>query len=110
MTDRLQIRATTSHIRHRTISLFAFKGQICLCPNEDPAVLSWQEVSETTETPEFACISKDTAQILMDDLWTCGIRPTEGQGSAGAMAAVQEHLKDLRKLVFDKQEPKHGGE
>jgi hypothetical protein len=41
------------------------------------------------------------AQSLMDQLWQCGIRPTEGTGSAGAMAATQAHLADLRKLVFE---------
>jgi hypothetical protein len=40
------------------------------------------------------------AQTLMDDLWHCGIRPTEGTGSAGAMAATQRHLEDLRKVAF----------
>lgn len=40
------------------------------------------------------------AQQLMDELWKCGVRPTEGAGSAGAMAAVQNHLKDLQRLVF----------
>lgn len=42
------------------------------------------------------------AQTLMDDLWNCGLRPTEGAGSAGAMAATQAHLQDMRKLVFEK--------
>lgn len=45
-----------------------------------------------------------TAQQLIDELWDCGLRPTEGSGSAGAMAAVQKHLEDMRKLVFE--EPK----
>lgn len=49
------------------------------------------------------CISINEAQALMDDLWTCGLRPTEGAGSAGAMAAVQKHLEDMRLLVFDKK-------
>jgi hypothetical protein len=40
------------------------------------------------------------AQQLMDELWDCGMRPSEGSGSAGAMAAVQAHLSDMRKLVF----------
>lgn len=40
-----------------------------------------------------------TSQILMDDLWSCGVRPTEGQGSAGAMAATTKHLGDMRTLV-----------
>lgn len=43
----------------------------------------------------------DQAQTLMDDLWTAGLRPTEGHGSAGAMAATQKHLDDMRRLVFD---------
>lgn len=40
------------------------------------------------------------AQQLMDSLWQCGLRPTEGKGSAGALAATQAHLEDMRKLVF----------
>jgi len=45
-------------------------------------------------------ISETAAQQLMDDLWACGLRPTEGTGSAGAMAATQKHVDDLRKIVF----------
>ncbi len=48
-------------------------------------------------------IDQVEAQQLMDDLWQCGIRPTEGSGSAGAMAAQTRHLEDMRKLVFDSQ-------
>jgi hypothetical protein len=36
----------------------------------------------------------------MDDLWEAGIRPTEGTGSAGALKATQDHLTDMRKIVF----------
>jgi hypothetical protein len=39
-------------------------------------------------------------QQLMDDLWHCGYRPSEGSGSAGQLASVQHHLEDMRKLVF----------
>ncbi len=46
-------------------------------------------------------LSYEDAQQLMDDLWQCGLRPSEGTGSAGALAATQEHLDDMRKLVFD---------
>ena len=42
------------------------------------------------------------AQSIMDDLWNCGLRPTEGTGSAGALAATQKHLEDMRTLVFKK--------
>ncbi len=40
------------------------------------------------------------AQELIDTLWDCGVRPTEGSGSAGALAATQRHLEDMRVLVF----------
>jgi hypothetical protein len=49
--------------------------------------------------PTF-CLSMDDAQALMDDLWHAGLRPTEGSGSAGALAATQRHLEDMRTLVF----------
>jgi hypothetical protein len=49
--------------------------------------------------------TQEAAQALMDRLWNCGIRPTEGAGSAGAMSAVQLHLEDMRRIndrLFDK--------
>lgn len=44
--------------------------------------------------------TEDLAQQLMDDLWRCGLRPTEGKGSAGQLTATEYHLEDMRKLVF----------
>ncbi len=49
--------------------------------------------------PSFK-LEKHKAQILMDDLWHAGLRPTEGTGSAGSLAATQRHLEDMRTLVF----------
>jgi hypothetical protein len=46
-------------------------------------------------------VSEEERQELMDALWSIGTRPTEGTGSAGAMAATVKHLEDMRKLVFD---------
>jgi hypothetical protein len=51
--------------------------------------------------PTFS-LSIDAAQTLMEDLWNCGLRPTEGSGSAGAFAAQGKHLEDMRKIVFEK--------
>jgi len=47
-----------------------------------------------------ARLTEEQAQQLMDGLWDCGIRPTEGKGSAGQLAATQKHLDDMRTLVF----------
>jgi len=49
-------------------------------------------------------ITIDAAQILMDDLWNSGIRPTEGTGSAGSLKATQRHLSDMREIAFNKLE------
>lgn len=43
-------------------------------------------------------LKRKNAQALMDALWQCGLRPSEGSGSAGAMLAAQEHIKDLREV------------
>ncbi len=44
------------------------------------------------------------AQQLIDALWRAGLRPSEGTGSAGALAATQKHLDDMRSMVFDGRE------
>lgn len=64
--------------------------------------IQWKVVPDTTSEQDAPCfeLKRDEAQALMDELWNVGFRPTEGTGSAGAMAAVQAHLKDLQKLVF----------
>lgn len=60
--------------------------------------LEWRERGEMARP--FVHLDYDSAQQLMDELWNCGLRPSEGSGSAGALAATQRHLDDMRKLVF----------
>jgi hypothetical protein len=62
-------------------------------------VLSEEDRMQATE-PTFV-LHASAAQSLMDSLWDCGLRPSEGSGSAGAMAATQKHLEDMRTLVFN---------
>lgn len=45
-------------------------------------------------------LSDEDAQALVDELWRCGYRPTEGTGSAGSLAATERHLGDLRAVAF----------
>ena len=40
------------------------------------------------------------AQMLMDELWRCGLRPSEGSGSAGSLAATERHLKDMQLIAM----------
>lgn len=64
--------------------------------------LTMHEQEEGTITEPTMDLSPQAAQVLMDDLWASGIRPTEGSGSAGALRATEKHLADMRSIVFKK--------
>jgi hypothetical protein len=55
----------------------------------------------TLDPPPTISLSPTAAQQLIDDLWDCGLRPSEGSGSAGQLAAVERHLADMQRLVFE---------
>ena len=64
--------------------------------------LSFKETQRHEHVLPFCTLSKDEAQILMDDLWQTGLRPSEGTGSAGSLKATQNHLADLKTILFHK--------
>ena len=62
----------------------------------------WEEIKPNEVLRPTIRLQDQDAQDLMDDLWQCGIRPTEGTGSAGSLAATEGHLQDMRKIVAKK--------
>ena len=64
--------------------------------------LKFVEAEQGLPNQPFLYLDKAEAQLLMDDLWLCGLRPSEGAGSAGAMKKVENHLADMRKIVSKK--------
>lgn len=54
--------------------------------------------AEIVEPQEAIQLPRETAQQLMDALWQCGLRPSEGSGSAGSLKATESHLKDMQEL------------
>lgn len=62
--------------------------------------LNLQTIKPGEFAPPFATIDIQAAQQLMDELWQCGLRPTEGTGSAGSLKATENHLNDMRKIAF----------
>jgi len=58
-----------------------------------------EAIPGTRYEPLFS-LDHDKAQVLMDDLWNAGLRPTEGKGSAGSLRATEKHLDDMRRIVF----------
>jgi hypothetical protein len=45
-------------------------------------------------------LSMQSAQQLIDDLWHAGLRPTAGKSSEGLVEAKQQHINDLRTILF----------
>jgi len=68
-----------------------------------PAVMAQRGAAQRID-PVFT-LTQEEAQTLANALWEAGIRPTGGHGSAGEREAMQRHLDDMRKLVFER-EPK----
>jgi len=58
----------------------------------------YEQFSQVPPQPTVA-LSETQCQQLMDSLWDCGIRPAEGSGSAGSLAATERHLNDMKKIV-----------
>ncbi len=95
---RTQIRAVPGGNRHQCVAFYVD------CEDSDkvfaakPVEFEERELYAVDNEP-YLQIPKANAQVLMDDLWNCGLRPSEGSGSAGQLAATQRHLEDCRKLL-----------
>jgi len=55
---------------------------------------------ELLEPDPFLVLEPPAAQTLIDELWKCGFRPSDGTGSAGQLKATQDHLEDMRSIAF----------
>lgn len=79
------------------INLYGFKRENNSIFEIKP--ISIEKVKEGSYSIPFVSMEIKEAQRLMDELWDCGIRPSEGSGSAGSLKATQNHLEDMRKIV-----------
>lgn len=64
--------------------------------------LEFVKCAEGVMIEPFVKLEIQEAQQLIDELWQCGLRPSEGTGSAGSLRATEIHLKDMRKIAFKK--------
>jgi len=64
-------------------------------------VPTWKEVPEgqMIDYANDIILRPEQAQELMDSLWQCGLRPVQGSGSAGSLAATEEHLKTVKEYL-----------
>lgn len=58
------------------------------------------ERNEHEFSDPFLRLRMHDAQRLMDELWGCGLRPSEGSGSAGSLRATEKHLSDMQRIAF----------
>ena len=69
------------------------------CHVVQPLTLVERKPGDHAGEPCFRLKSSE-AQRLMDELWNCGLRPSEGTGSAGSLAATERHLKDMQAIAM----------
>ncbi len=48
----------------------------------------------------FLELEESEAQNLIDTLWQAGLRPSDGTGSAGQLAATQAHLEAMQDIAI----------
>lgn len=58
-----------------------------------------EERMEAMWTAPAFVLTVEAAQRLMDDLYHCGVRPSDAGESVGALSATKLHLEDMRKLA-----------
>lgn len=56
--------------------------------------------SAVWKEPSFY-LSREQATILINELWTAGIRPTSIGDQGETVSAVKAHLEDMRRIAFD---------
>jgi len=101
--EHVRICAGRDYAYRRSIVLYMMgKGEDGTWSHGLIARPQWsQKAAEPREMAPLCRLEMEEAQALMDDLWAAGLRPSEGTGSAGALAATQKHLDDMRRLVFE---------
>lgn len=81
----------------RDISLLLMSEDRRLVANK--VVLEQREDGDACE-PTFRMTPHD-AQELFDQLWSCGLRPTNAGTVSGELTSTRLHLDDMRRIVFD---------
>lgn len=99
MKDPVEVRAY-SRPWNFGVDFLIKSGNSVVKPNN--IVFTEYEEGATIENSSLI-LDSNAIQQLMDDLWQCGYRPSEGSGSAGSLRATEKHLEDMRKLVFERE-------
>lgn len=100
MRDRLIFRARQAPWLDRIgLSIGMSRGEAGYATHA-ARTLEFVEIHPNEMATDAIDLSRDEAQALVDELWILGIRPSEGTGSAGSLAATERHLADMRRVAF----------
>ncbi len=94
--EALEIQAERSIVKRR-VELYAFidkQGGRWVADN-----VTFRQPTDGDRVGPIMSLTYEEAQTLIDELWRCGVRPTEGAGSAGSLAATERHLKDMQSIA-----------
>ena len=60
----------------------------------------FQSVEPGAPVERMMSLMPEEAQQLFNQLWILGYRPADGTGDAGHVAALKDHLADMRRIAF----------
>lgn len=77
-----------------------FGIDMMICTKTHRAELTMVPMVPHAMNKETLSITDNSAQMLMDELWRVGVRPSNGEGNVGQIGAMKLHLDDMRKIAF----------
>ena len=63
-------------------------------------VILEEQDDHLTVQPLTISLGMEEVQVLMDDLWASGVRPSDKRRDSETLGAVREHLEDMQKIAF----------
>lgn len=98
---KLEARAELIMMRD-TVEIYLFEDQAATGRRSSARDITLHELDDSQVTERAFELRLSEAQVLMDDLWRAGLRPSEGSGSAGSLRATEKHLDDMRAVAFSR--------
>jgi hypothetical protein len=98
--EKLTVRARRN-IAKAGLELFVFSESVVGGPRTAMVGATWEGFEEGELPPAKPLLVHDQeAQLLFDELWQLGLRPTSEPSGEG----IKAHLEDMRAIAFAKME------
>lgn len=97
---RLRIAAERSFVA-RTVNLYVVEEGPDYFAIAKPIELERHDPSMVYAQEPTIMLSEEEAQVLIDNLWNAGLRPTDAKDKSEVVNAMKEHIGDLRKIALN---------